>query len=318
MSGVPEIMRAILLDGYGPAERLRPAELRVPRPREGEILVRVHAAGVNPIDWETRSGRGVPIDRFPAVLGWDISGTVVAVGPGVVDKAENDQVFGMLRFPALSGGYAQYVVASASDLALKPSGVSHTVAAASALPVLTAWQTLFEQAGRSLAGARVLVHGAAGGVGQVAVQLAKRAGAEVIATASARNHGHLAELGADRLLDYTREPIEEKAVGIDVAVDPRGGAEFGRVAATVRPGGTLVTLKGEQCGQAEVAAARGIRIGRTKVRPDAGVLGRAAALLESGALRTEIAAVLSLDQAAAAHELGERGGVRGRITLDAL
>ncbi|MEV0521997.1 NADP-dependent oxidoreductase [Streptomyces sp. NPDC050439] len=309
-------MSAIRIDDYGSAGSLRLDARPLPALAPGEVLVRVHAAGVNPIDWETRAGRGVALTRFPAVLGWDVSGIVTAVGPGPVTLRVGDEVFGTVRFPHLAGGYAQFVAAPADHLAVKPPEVPHLVAAASAMPVLTALQTLFEDAGRPLAGSRVLIHGAAGGVGQAAVQLAKREGATVIATASTRNHAYLLDLGADQVVDYVHDDIRRAVPAVDLAVDPRGGEEFTRLLSVVTPGGTLVTLKGEQPGQAEQAAAHGVRAGYTYVRPDGPALAGAAELLASGAMRTEIQRVLPLEQAGAAHELGEHGRLRGRLVLD--
>lgn len=310
-----ETMRAVVIDSLGPPDVLRVAELPIPRPAEGEVLVRVRAAGVNAIDWDSRAGNGVPITAFPAILGWDVFGVVDATGPGVTGMAVGDTVFGMPRFPALADGYAEFVAAPATELAVLPGSVDPHAAAGAPLITLTAWQTLFRHA-ELQAGQRVLVHGAAGGVGHVAVQLAKRAGAEVFATASARNHAFLKELGADRVIDYTTTAPEDVLDDMDVAIDPRGGEDFHRLTRTLRRGGIIVTLKGTPPGGAETAAARGIRIGRTYVQPDGAALAEIAPLLADGSLRIAVERVFPLADVAAAHRIGHEGHVRGRLVLD--
>lgn len=308
-------MRAVVIDGFGPADRLRAADLPVPAPGPAEVLVRVRAAGINAIDWFTRAGEGVGVPAFPAVLGWDVSGEVVSTGAGVTRWRAGDEVFGMLRFPALAGGYAQYVVAPADQLAAKPADVDHVTAAAVPMPAVTAWQTLFEQA-KLAAGQRVLIHGAAGGVGHLAVQLAKVAGAEVLGTASARNHAFLTGLGADGLVDYATERVGDAVSGADVVVDTRGGAGSVELLDALRPGGIIVTLKGQDPDLDEAAARRGLRTGYEYVAPDAGALDNVASLLGAGRLRVALQRVLPLDEVAGAHREGESGHVRGRLVLE--
>jgi NADPH:quinone reductase-like Zn-dependent oxidoreductase len=314
-NSVPATMRAVVLDGFGGPEVLRAAELPVPAPGDGEVLVRVRAAGVNAIDWATRLGQGVGVPDFPAVLGWDLSGTVAALGPGVDALAVGDEVFGMPFFPKPAGGYAQYAVAPAADLARKPKRLSHHAAAGAPMVALTAWQSLVTHAEVG-AGQRVLVSGAAGGVGHVAVQLAKAAGAFVIGTASTANHDFLRSLGADQVVDYTRRPIARLVEPVDVVLDPRGGPDFDELLDVLRPGGIIVTLKGEQPGQRELAASRGLRVGYTYVGPDGATLGRIAEQLADGRLDIAVEQVFPLAEAAAAHRLGEGGHVRGRLVLD--
>ncbi|MFF8287830.1 NADP-dependent oxidoreductase [Streptomyces sp. NPDC016309] len=308
-------MRAAVVDAFGTPGTLHVRELPVPVPGEGEVLVRVHAAGVNAIDWATRAGRGVGVERFPAVLGWDVSGTVAATGPGVRRFTEGDAVFGMPRFPALAGGYAEYAVAPEGELAAKPDGVDHVVAASLPMVGLTAWQTLFEH-GALKAGDRVLVSGAAGGVGHIAVQLAAGAGAEVIGTASPANHDFVRSLGAQRAVDYRTVPLGKEVTDVDLAVDPMGGPEFHRLLDVVRPGGTLVTLKGEGPDHRRTAQDHGVRAAFTYVHPDGPVLDRLAGLLAAGSIRPEIQRTFPLQEVAKAHALGEQGHVRGRLVLD--
>ncbi|QGV82577.1 NADP-dependent oxidoreductase [Streptomyces ficellus] len=307
-------MRAAAFDAFGGPDTLRVRDLPVPVPGEGEVLVRVHAAGVNAIDRATRAGRGVGVERFPAVPGWDVSGTVAATGPGARRFTEGDAVFGMPRFPALAGGYAEYAVAPETELARKPDAVGHVVAASLPMVGLTAWQTLFEHGGLR-PGQRVLVSGAAGGVGHIAVQLAVDAGAEVIGTASPAHHDFVRSLGAHQAVDYRTVPLQKEVADVDLAVDPMGGPEFYRLLDVLRPGGIVVTLKGEEADHRQTARAHGVRAGFTYVHPDGPVLERLAALLEAGSVRPEIQRVLPLEEAAAAHALGEDGHARGRIVL---
>lgn len=312
---VPTTMRAAVIDRFGPPETLHLTEVPVPRPGRGEVLVRVHAAGVNAIDWLSRAGGPPRAAAFPMVLGWDISGVVAASGPDVSSLREGDEVFGMIRFPELAGGYAEYVSAPAEQLVTKPGTVDHRTAAGAPMAGITAWQALFRQA-KVTRGQQVLVHSAAGGVGHVAVQLAKLAGARVVATASARNHAFLASLGADQIIDYTSQPIERSAVGLDVVLESRGGADFHALAGLLRPGGIIVTLKGEQPDYRQRLAFLGVRAGYVYVSPDREALTDIARHLGGGELEISVERVLPLDQAAVAHAIGERGHVRGKLVLD--
>ena len=303
-------MRAVVMDRLGPPGVLTSREVAEPVPGDDEVLVRVAAVGVNPIDWATRAGAGVGVPAFPAVLGWDVCGTVAAPSgqwrPG-------DQVFGMLRFPALAGAYAEYVAAPADELVRVPDGVDAHTAAAMPMVALTAWQSLVTH-GELTAGQRVLVPGAAGGVGHVAVQLAAAAGAEVTGTASRANRDFVAGLGAGRVVDH--DGLAALAGEFDVVIDPRGGADFERLLAVLRPGGIIVTLKGEAPGTRELARASGVRAAFTYVQPDGAVLTEVANLMAHGRVTAAVERVLPLADAAVAHEIGERGHVRGKLVLD--
>lgn len=308
-------MRAAVIDSYGDPDVLRMAELPVPEPRRGEVLVRTAAAGVNAIDWKTRAGRGVRVPAFPGVLGWDIAGTVVATAPDVSAPAIGDEVYGMPRFPALAGGYAEYVAAPAADLAHIPPGTGMRAAAGTPMVALTVWQALFEQAGvRS--GQRVLVHGAAGGTGHVGVQLAAAAGAEVTGTASAHSREFLLGLGARQVTGYGDGQIEKLGRRFDVTLDTRGGPDFLRLLGTVRPGGVLVTLVGEGPRFREAARSADVRPEFTYVSPDGAALARAGRFIAAHDIRVSVARVLPLEDAARAHAIGEAGHVRGRLVLE--
>ncbi|MER5773938.1 NADP-dependent oxidoreductase [Streptomyces sp. NPDC002039] len=304
-------MRAVVVSQWGGPEVLVEREIERPEPGMGEVLVRVRAAGVNPVDWKTRESGGlIPWGPVPAV-GWDVSGTVEAVGPGVTLYRVGDEVYGMPRFPQQAGAYAEYVTAPARHLARKPASLDHVEAAALPLAALTAWQALVDTAGVS-AGQRVLVHAAAGGVGHLAVQIAKARGAYVIGTASAAKHALLRDLGADEVIDYRTADFEDVVSDIDVVIDAMGGDHGRRSLKVLKPGGHLVTLPGPDGLPAD---AEGVHATWLLVEPDLKGLEGIAALVEQGLLKPLIDTVLPLEQAAKAHEIGERGRTTGKIVL---
>ncbi|MEV0404853.1 NADP-dependent oxidoreductase [Actinoallomurus sp. NPDC050550] len=303
-------MRAIVQDGPGGPEVLRIAEVERPEPDRVEVLVRVHAAGVNPADWKTRAGGG----SVPG-LGWDVSGVVEAVGPGVTLYEPGDEVFGMPRFPHPAGAYAEYVTAPPRHFARKPAGIDHIQAAALPLAALTAWQGLVDTAGVQ-AGQRVLIHAAAGGVGHLAVQIAKLKGAYVIGTAREAKHEFVRGLGADEVVDYTKADFAEAVRDVDVVLDTIGGDYGPRSLETLRDGGTLVSyVPPVEDDLLAAAEKRGIKAGWTLVEPDYAAMKEIAALAEAGRLRAAIDSVFPLEEAAKAHEHGETGRTTGKIVL---
>ncbi|WP_433191398.1 NADP-dependent oxidoreductase [Actinoallomurus sp. CA-150999] len=302
-------MRAIVQDGPGGPEVLRIAEVERPEPDRVEVLVRVHAAGVNPADWKTRAGGGSALG-----LGWDVSGVVEAVGPGVTLYEPGDEVFGMPRFPHPAGAYAEYVTAPPRHFARKPAGIDHVQAAALPLAALTAWQGLIDTAGVQ-AGQRVLIHAAAGGVGHLAVQIAKLKGAYVIGTAREAKHEFVRGLGADEVVDYTKVDFAEAVRDVDVVLDTVGGDYGPRSLATLRDGGTLVSYLPPVDDLPAAAEKRGIKAGWTLVEPDYAAMKEIAALAEAGRLRAAIDSVFPLEEAAKAHEHGETGRTAGKIVL---
>jgi NADPH:quinone reductase-like Zn-dependent oxidoreductase len=306
-------MHAVRLHQYGAAENLIYEETQRPQPQAGDVLVRVRATGVNPVDWKTRNGRGVadPLES-PIILGWDIAGVAEAVDSEVDWFVPGDDVFGMVRFPAFGSAYAEYVAAPASDLAKKPANISFAEAAAAPLVALTAWQALFETA-HLQAGQTLLVHAAAGGVGHVAVQLAKWKGARVIGTASARNADFLRGLGVDQVIDYTHERIEDAVRAVDVVLDTQGGATQRHSFATLKPGGVLVSIA--ETPDQSLAQRYGVRTARIRVRPSDEQMAGIAQLFESGDLRVEVGRTFPLAEAAEAHRLSETGHARGKIVL---
>jgi NADPH:quinone reductase-like Zn-dependent oxidoreductase len=311
-------MQAVVQDRFGGPEVLRTAEVDRPSPIPTEVLVRVRAAGLNPVDLKTRAGKGMAgvIGEPPFVLGWDVSGVVEEVGFGVTTLRPGAEVFGMPWFPRPASAFAEYVTAPSRHFAPKPAALTHTEAAALPLAGLTAWQVLVDTA-RLTAGQRVLIHAAAGGVGHLAVQIAKARGAYVIGTAREDNHDFLRSLGADETVDYTAVPFEEAVREVDVVMDNIGDPDhLRRSLRTLRPGGLLVAVpSGSDPAIAEEAREQGLRMTGFLVEPDQAGLRELAALVESGRLRPEVASVLPLADAAKAHELVATGRTRGKVVL---
>ncbi|HEX5505412.1 MAG TPA: NADP-dependent oxidoreductase [Thermomicrobiales bacterium] len=305
-------MRAVRLHARGGPEQIVYEEAPRPVLASGDALVRVHAVGITPGElswsiWETPDGRSL----LPVIPGREVSGVVAAVTPGVTAVAVGDAVFALADFRR-PGAAAEYVAVRAADLAPKPRTLDHAHAAAAPLSALTAWQALFDRGGLA-AGQRVLIHGAAGSVGAFAVQLARWRGAEVVATARARDAAFLADLGAAETLDDTTARFEERLRDVDLVLDTVGGATQDRSWAVLRPGGALVSTAAPPA--LSRAAAYGARGAFVVVRPDRGELTELAGLLDAGRLRPLVAAVLPLTEAHVAYERGRREHPRGKIVL---
>ncbi|MFH8977903.1 NADP-dependent oxidoreductase [Streptomyces sp. NPDC017890] len=307
-------MRAISQDALGGPEVLKEVRPRRPEPRPNEVLVRVRAAGVNPTDWKHRANGGF-LGEPPFVLGWDVSGVVEAVGIGVAAFRPGDEVFGMLSYPFGHGSHAEYVTAPARTFAPKPSVIDHVQAGALPLVSLTAWQALVERADLR-PGQRVLIHAAAGGVGHVAVQIAKARGAHVIGTASAGKHEFLRSLGADETVDYRETDFAEAVKDVDVVLDTIGGDTSLRSLRVLRPGGVVVSILPVGSDEFYEEAERlGVRAVRMLVDADRAGMREIAGLVESGKLRATIARTFPLADAAEAHALGETGRTTGKLVL---
>ncbi|MCG7418729.1 MULTISPECIES: NADP-dependent oxidoreductase [Microbacterium] len=317
---IPETMRAVVFDAPGDADALRVASVSTPDPILSEVLVRVVAAGINPIDAKTRAGRGAAgaITGWPATLGYDFSGVVVAAPYESHPFPPGTEVFGMTPTPRTPGTYAEYTVVPSLSLARKPASLSHVEAAGVPLAALTAWGVVVETA-LAHAGQRILIHAGSGGVGHFAVQFAAYFGAHVIATGSSRNLDWLRELGAAEVVDHTTARFEDVVADVDVVVDLIGNVadDTGtRSLEVVRPGGLLIEVPtGAWPGFRDAAAARGIRSTGYKVVPDGGALATIARLLDSGAVRVFVDRVFDLEQAAAAHRELEKAHTRGKIVL---
>ncbi|MFJ6406790.1 NADP-dependent oxidoreductase [Streptomyces hydrogenans] len=307
-------MRAISQDTHGAPEVLEQVLLPRPVPGPGQILVAVRAAGVNPTDWKHRAA-GLFLGRLPLVLGWDVSGVVEAVGFGVTLFKPGDEVFGMLPYPHGVGSHAEYVTGPARAFAAKPAGIDHVQAGALPLAALTAYQAIVDTAAVG-PGQRVLIHAAAGGVGHLAVQIAKARGAYVIGTASAAKHAFVRSLGADEVIDYRTTDFRDAVQDVDMVLDPLSGDTRARSLDVLRPGGVLVSiLPGTDPDEAAKAAARGVRVESLLVEVDHAGMNAVAGLAASGALRAHVEAVFPLAEAAKAHALGETNRTTGKIVL---
>lgn len=307
-------MRAISQDDLGGPEVLKVVELPRPEPRTNEVLVRVRAAGVNPTDWKHRATGGF-LGRPPYVLGWDVSGVVEAVGIGVAHFKPGDEVYGMLSYPFGHGSHAEYVSAPARWFAHKPASLDHTQAGALPLVSLTAWQALVENADLQ-PGQRVLIHAAAGGVGHVAVQIAKARGAHVIGTASAGKHEFLRGIGADEAIDYRETDFAEAVKDVDVVLDTIGGDTGMRSLRVLRPGGIVVSIIPMGSNDFPEEAERlGVRALRMLVDASRSGLEAITELVEAGKLRPEIAGTFPLAEAAEAHRQGETDRTAGKLVL---
>jgi len=309
----PHMMKAVRIHNYGGPEALRYEDVPRPQPGTGEVLIRIHAAGVNPVDWKIREGylKDILPCSLPLIPGWDVSGVVEKAGPGVSRLKDGDEVYGM---PDISrdGAYAEYMVARESDIALKPKSLHHTHAAGVPMGALTAWQAMFDTA-QLRAGQRVLIHAGTGGVGHFAVQLAKWKGANVIATASTRNQELLRELGADEPIDYTTQRFEDVAQDVDVVLDTMGGETQERSWKVLKKGGILVSLT--EPPSAEKAQAHGLRATFHSSHPSSAQLAEIAALIDSGKLKPLIDRIVPLSEARRAQELSQSGRTRGKIVL---
>ncbi|MEI3848376.1 MULTISPECIES: NADP-dependent oxidoreductase [unclassified Microbacterium] len=316
----PETMRAMVVDAPGTPDALRAASVPVPSPVLSEVLVRVVAAGVNPIDAKTRSGAGVSasIGGYPAIPGFDFSGIVVKSPYESHPFPPGTEVFGMAAFPRTGGTYADYVVAPTLSVARKPATLSHVEAAGVPLAALTAWGLVVETA-HAHEGQRMLIHAGSGGVGHFAVQFAAYFGAHVTVTASARNSSWLRELGAAVVIDYTTTRFEEVVPEVDVVIDLVGNvsADTGsRSLEVLRTGGLYVLVPtGSWPGYAAAAAGAGVRATSYKVIPDGGALATIARLLDSGAVQVYVEQVFELEEAPGAHRAIEAGHTRGKVVL---
>ena len=331
-------MKAIQQYAFGGPDVLRYEDAPVPALRAGEVLVRVHAVGLNPPDWYLRDGYKTlppewrPEVSFPLILGTDISGVIAAVADDVTDFSVGEAVYSMVRFPEGAAGesraYAQYVSVPASQVARKPARLDHLHAAAAPMSLLTAWQFMIAPADDvqnplqpaphqpvALTGKTVLINGAAGGVGHFAVQLAKWQGAQVIAVASGAHETFLRELGADRFIDYTKTAAWDVVSEIDLVIDAPGGPGAGRFLPTLRRGGALFPIFPLGFSAMDEAARRGVTVSTTQVRSSGAQLAELAGLFDRGVLQVAIDSVYPLADARQAHERAARGHIRGKIVL---
>jgi NADPH:quinone reductase-like Zn-dependent oxidoreductase len=311
-------MKAAVMREHGAPGVLELEEVERPQPIPTEVLVRVAAAGLNPVDAKTRAGRGMAevLGDPPLILGWDVGGVVEEVGRGVTRFAPGDRVFGMPWFPRRAGAYAEFVTAPSRHFVRTPESLDDQRAGALPLAGLTAWQALVDTAGVG-EGDRVMVHAAAGGVGHLAAQIAKARGAHVLGTARADKHDFLRELGVDEPIDYTAQPFEQAASGLDLVIDLVGGDDYGlRSLETLREGGVLIAVPGGVSDEVAAAAERqSKRATGILVEPDHAGLEALAELVDRNRLQVEIEESFPLAEAAKAHERLESGHARGKLVL---
>jgi NADPH:quinone reductase-like Zn-dependent oxidoreductase len=316
------MMKAVRIHDYGGPEVLCYEDAPIPEPGPRDVLVRVHAAGVNPADRQIRAGLRFRLEKpFAFIPGCEISGIVEKRGAQVMALAVGDEVYGM---PGFGGGYAEYVAAAEDKLGRKPASLDHVQAAALPVAALTAWDALFEVGGL-VAGQKVLIHAAAGGVGHIAVQLAKWRGAQVIGTASAGNEAFLRELGVDGFINYRTTAFESVVRDVDVVIDtiPREADDATDVLAretmarswsVLKDGGILVSICAHPAPDPD-AARRGLRGAYAAAKSGADLLNRIAGVVDEGKLRPDVGTTLSLREARQAHELIQTGHTRGKIVL---
>ena len=305
-----QTIKAIQVHDYGHADQLKLEQIPQPEPQEGEVLVRVYAAGVNPVDWKLRSGlmKNFWLSTFPYVPGADLAGVVEKVGTGVTAFQPGQAVFGR----SSNGSYTEYSIAPANALALKPKTLSFDEAATIPVGATTAWQGLFDH-GNLQPGQRVLILGGAGGVGVFAVQFARWKGAHVISTASTSNVDFLRSLGAETVIDYTKTRVEDETHDVDLVFDTVGGEALASVWPTLKRGGTLITI----AGQPDEAKAHefGVRTARFSAQVTSELLSTFAQLIDEGQIKAIVGATFPLSEAGKAQDLSQGGHGRGRIIL---
>jgi NADPH:quinone reductase-like Zn-dependent oxidoreductase len=305
-------MKAVTISKYGDQTVLTYGEIERPKPKSDEILVRNRAVAVNPVDWKIRDGLGEVFGlKLPIVLGCEIAGTIEEVGGDVRDFSPGDQVYGYVSLQR-NGGYAEYTIAKPDEIAPIPENLDFDNAAAVPVGALTSWQAIFDAANLQ-AGQRILITGASGGVGSMAVQLAKGKGAFVIATASSKNENFVRSLGADEFVDYTREKIEQRVGEVDVVFDTVGGDTLERSFRTLRRNGFLVSIVTPPSD--EKAEKYGVRASTIGVQPSGKQLREINELIAAGKLKTRVAMVLPLSEVRKAHELSKSGRTSGKIIL---
>jgi len=305
-----QTMKAIQVYNYGNADQLKLEEIPLPEPEAGEVLVRVHAAGVNPVDWKLRAGwmKDFRPVTFPYVPGADVAGVVEKVGAGVTTFQPGQEVFGR----SSKGSYAEYSIAPANTLALKPKTLSFDEAATIAVGATTAWQGLFDH-GNLQPDQHVLILGGAGGVGVFAVQFAHWKGAHVISTASTSNIDFVHSLGAETVIDYTLVLVEDAVQNVDLVFDTVGGPALAHSWTTLKRGGTLVSIAGQP--DAEKAREFGVSATRFSSQTSSELLSSFAELIEKGQIKTVVGATFPLSEAGKAQDLSQGGHSRGRIIL---
>ncbi len=313
-------MKAVCIDAFGGIDKLHVQDVPTPKPIKNEVQIKIAYTSVNPVDWKIREGylRDILPHAFPLIPGWDAAGLVSAVGPDVEDFKVGDEVYAYCRKPTVQWGtYAEYICLAEEFVSIKPQKLSLAESAAIPLVALTAWQALFDFADL-MSGQSILIHAGAGGVGSLAIQFAKYAGAQVVTTASAANHAYVHDLGADDVIDYQTEDVYERVKkdspdGMDMVFDCAGGAALKSGYDLVRPGGYLASIV--EPVNKELADEKGIHVASIFVRPSGRELEEIARLLDRGEVRVPHIEVMSLKDAVSAQEKSRLGHKRGKIVL---
>ena len=306
-------MRVVTQDTFSGPEKLYVAERPMPEPGAGEMLVRVAAAGINPVDLAVRAGAFPLIGDPPFVLGWDIAGTVEKTVPGVTDFSPGVRVMGLSRFPEQAGAYGEYACVSAGEFARTPENMPDVEAAGMPLAGLTGWQAFFDEADLK-ANDRVLVHAGAGGVGHLAIQIAKAFGAHVTTTVSAAKTDYARSIGADEVIDYRATDFAEATGDFDIVLETVAGDQLLNSLGTLKPGGTVVSLRKAGEDAERMAAEKGVRLKSILVHPDAVALQKLATLVAEHEIRVHVARTFPMEQAGDAHRFLETGPI-GKVVL---
>ncbi|PQL93446.1 NADP-dependent oxidoreductase [Apibacter adventoris] len=312
-------MKAIVLKGFGEITNLAQEEISVPQINYQDVLVKVKAFSINPVDVKTRQG-GAEVDKFikqnPIVLGWDVSGEIVAKGQFVNQFEVGDEVFGMINFPGVGNAYAEYVAAPFDQIALKPNNITHYEAAASSMAALTAWQA-FNEYGLLRGKETVLIHGASGGVSHYAVQIAKYMDAYVIGTTSTENKDFVYKLGANDVIDYKTQDFEKVLEDIEFILETQGGDNFGKSLNILRSGGTIINLPSNLTEKSKKVAFEKDFKGSLfmAVKSNGSDLGKIAKLLESEIIKSHIYKVFSFNEIQEAHRQMESGHTVGKVVI---
>jgi NADPH:quinone reductase-like Zn-dependent oxidoreductase len=314
-------MKTIILNQAGSVDNLQYIESAKPTIKSNEVLVETISLSINVIDYKVRANDGalnwiLGADR-PAIIGWDLSGTVVEAGDDVTDFKIGDAVFGMANFPGKGNAYAEFVAVPAAHLTLKPSAISHQEAASAALAALTAWQALVEK-GNVKKGDKVLIHAASGGVGHYATQIAKHLGAYVIGTSSAKNREFVLQNGADQHIDYTTENFQQIVSDVDFVLDTVGGDTILKSLEVIKEGGTIITITTSSLSDEilEKAKSKQVNLSFLLVQSSGENMLQLAQLLENGVIKSHVSKIFTFDQMGDAHLHLEKGRTVGKIVVN--
>jgi NADPH:quinone reductase-like Zn-dependent oxidoreductase len=314
----PEIMKAIVLKGFGGVENLVKINITIPDISDNEVLVKVKAISINPVDIKTRTGKALAgrlKDFNPIILGWDISGIITETGSHAKVFKKGDEVFGMVNFPGHGKAYAEYVAAPESDLTLKPTNLSHQHAAAASLAALTAWQILKEKI-QIKTGDKILIHAAAGGVGHYAIQMSKYFGAYVIGTASGKNRDFILSIGASEFIDYEKQIFEDIVHDIDFVIDTIGGDYIDRSIKVLKPGGTIISIpSGVSENVVEKAKVNGMNGYTFSVKSNGRNMNEISDLLQKNIIKSYISSIFTFDEIQSAHLQIETRKTKGKVVV---